>query len=209
MGQLTDTLRATMRDLAQPDARFYRGLQQELGDPIPPAELLEGNAHASREELERLSMAALWSLCKARGIKGLSKGPVPKKVEALLSHPEGPTLRSALPLKATKGSKGGATGGKAMAKAGATELQALEQRLVRVEQLVLLIAQQVGVSPEAIERLLPPTTGVPYSLFANAEWPVRCGAPHRELVRMQHSSVLAAVCPLAHPAATWQIKPCN
>jgi len=90
--------------------------------------------------------------------KGLSKGPVPKQVEALLSHPDGPPLRSALPVKATKGSKGGATSGKAMAKAGATELQALEQRLDRLEQLVLLIAEQVGVSPEAIERLLPPAS---------------------------------------------------
>ena len=62
MGQLTDTLRATMRDLAQSDARLYRGLQQELGDTKP----------ASRKELEGLSVAALWSLCKARGIKGLS-----------------------------------------------------------------------------------------------------------------------------------------
>jgi hypothetical protein len=45
-----------------------------------------------------------------------------------------------------------ATGGKA----GTAELQALEQRLVRLEQLVLLIAQQVGVPPDAITRLLPP-----------------------------------------------------
>jgi len=35
MGQLTDILRATMRDLAQSDARLYRGLQQELGDTKP------------------------------------------------------------------------------------------------------------------------------------------------------------------------------
>ena len=41
-------------------------------------------------------------------------------------------------------------------KAGTAELQALEQRLVRLEQLVLLIAQQVGVPPDAITRLLPP-----------------------------------------------------
>jgi hypothetical protein len=46
----------------------------------------------------------------------------------------------------------GATGGKA----GTAELQALEQRLVRLEQLVLLIAQQVGVPQDAITRLLPP-----------------------------------------------------
>ena len=160
MGQLTDTLRATLRDLAQSDARLYRGLQEELGDTrpatSPAAALLEGDAPASREELERLSVKVLWELCKQRGIKGLSKGPVPKQVDALLSHPDGPPLRSTLPIKATKGSKGGAPGGTGTAKAGATELQAMEQRLVRLEQLVLLIAQQVGVPPDAITRLLPP-----------------------------------------------------
>ena len=163
MGQLTDTLRATLRDLAQSDARLYRGLQHELGDPTratnPPAALLEGDTPASREELEGLSVAALWSLCKARGIKGLSKGPVPKQVDALLSHPDGPPLRSSLPVKATKA---GATGGRVTAKAGGAELQALAQRLDRLEQLVLLIAQQVGVPPAAIAPLatpasLPPT----------------------------------------------------
>jgi hypothetical protein len=161
MGQLTDTLRATLRDLAQSDARLYRGLQQELGEPAPPtnapAALLDGDPPASREELECLSIKVLWELCKQRGITGLSKGPVPKQVDALLSHPDGPPLRSALPVKATKGNKGAATG-----KAGAAELQALEQRLDRLEQLVLLIAQQVGVPPAAIAQLatpasLPPT----------------------------------------------------
>jgi hypothetical protein len=151
MGQLTDTLRATLRDLAQSDARLYRGLQQELGEPAPPANapaaVLEGDAPASREELERLSIKVLWELCKQRGITGLSKGPVPKQVDALLSHPDGPPLRSALPFKATK---------------GGAELQALEQRFDRLEQLVLLIAQQVGVPPAAIARSarpasLPPT----------------------------------------------------
>jgi hypothetical protein len=160
MGQLTDTLRATLRDLAQSDARLYRGLQEELADTRPATEpaaaLFEGDAPASREELERLSVKALWELCKQRGITGLSKGPVPKQVDALLSHPDGPPLRSTLPIKATKGSKGGAPGGKGTAKAGPTELQALEQRLDRMEQLVLLIAQQVGVPPDAITRLLPP-----------------------------------------------------
>ena len=160
MGQLTDTLRATLRDLAQSDARLYRGLQQELGEPAPPANapaaVLEGDAPASREELERLSIKVLWELCKQRGITGLSKGPVPKQVDALLSHPDGPPLRSALPVKATKGSKSTAGTAKTAPKAGTAELQALEQRLVRMEHLVLLIAQQVGVPPEAIERLLPP-----------------------------------------------------
>ena len=160
MGQLTDTLRATLRDLAQSDARLYRGLQDELGDTgstsHQSAARLTGDAPASREELERLSVAALWSLCKAHGIKGLSKGPAAQQVEALLTHPDGPPLRSALPSKATKGSRSTAGVGKTAPKAGTAELQALEQRLVRLEQLVLLIAQQVGVPPEPIAQLVAP-----------------------------------------------------
>ena len=166
MGQLTDTLRATLRDLAQSDARLYRGLQEELGDikpaSNPPAALLASDAPASREELERLSIKVLWELCKGRGIKGLSKGPAAKQVDALLSHPDGPPLRNALPSKATKGSKSTAGSGKTAPKAGTAELHSLEQRLDRLEQLVLLIANQVGVPPEAIAKLttpaaLPPT----------------------------------------------------
>jgi hypothetical protein len=153
MGQLTDTLRATLRDLAQSDARLYRGLHEELGDIKPalnqPTGLLGGDAPASREELEQLSIKVLWELCKGRGIKGLSKGPAAKQVDALLSHPDGPPLRSALPSKASKS-------GKSAPKAGTAELHSLEQRLDRLEQLVLLIAHQVGVPPEAIGRLLPP-----------------------------------------------------
>ena len=45
-----------------------------------------------------------------------------------------------------------------MAKAGAAELQALEQRLDRLEQLVLLIAKQVGVSPAALAQLATPAS---------------------------------------------------
>ena len=134
MGQLTDTLRVTLRDLAQSDARLYRGLQEELADTRPAtspvAELLDGDAPASREELERLSVKALWELCKQRGITGLSKGPAAKQVDALLSHPDGPPPRSAMPSKASKG-------GKTAPKAGTAELHSLEQRLDRLEQLVL------------------------------------------------------------------------
>ena len=77
MGQIADTLRATLRDLAQSDARLYRGLQEELAEPTPsqPAALLEGEDWASRADLEQLSIKVLWGLCKERGIKGLSTGP--------------------------------------------------------------------------------------------------------------------------------------
>jgi hypothetical protein len=160
MGQIADSLRATLRELAQSDARLYRGLQQELSTetslPRQTNPMLLGEARATREDLEGLSIKVLWTLCKARGLTGLSKGPQEAQVEALLGHPEGPPLRSALPVKVTKGSKGGVTGDKAAAKAASNDVQALEQRLDRLEQLVLLIAQQVGVPHEAIARLLPP-----------------------------------------------------
>jgi hypothetical protein len=159
VGQIADTLRATLRDLAQSDARLYRGLQEELAEPTgsasPPAGLLEGEDWASRADLEQLSIKVLWGLCKERGIKGLSNGPKPQQIEALLSHPGGPPLRTALPLKASKAGK--ATGTLAASgKASGAALAQVEQRLDRLEQLVLLIAQQVGVPHEAIERLLPP-----------------------------------------------------
>lgn len=159
---------ATLRELAQSDARLYRGLEQELRDvPAEPAvapTLIEpaAEARASRSELEGLSMKVLWGLCKQRGIKGLSSGPKDLQVEALLTHPDGPPLRSALPLKAGRGGMAPAplaTGGKA----GGGQLQQIEQRLDRLEQLLVLIAQRVGVPPEAIDQLasapspLPPT----------------------------------------------------
>ena len=161
MGQLTDTLRATLRDLAQSDARLYRGLQQELGELQPTTEAaapqLTGDAPASREELEALSGKVLWELCKQRGIKGLSNGPKARQIEALLHHLDGPPLRSALPSKADKGAPGTTKAtGQTRARPGADDLQAMAQRLDRLEQLVLLIAQQVGVPPEAIAQLLVP-----------------------------------------------------
>jgi hypothetical protein len=163
MGQIADTLRATLRDLAQSDGRLYRGLQHELADGTPAAKvqppLLAGEDPVSREELERLSIKVLWGLCKERGIKGLSSGPKERQVEALLNHSDGPPLHSALPTNAPKCSKGsGKVSGTltATGKASALQLQHLEQRLDRLEQLVVLIAQQVGVPLQAIAQLLPP-----------------------------------------------------
>jgi len=159
MGQIADSLKATLRELAQSDVRLYRGLEQELRDvPAEPAvapTLIEpaAEARASRDDLEALSIKALWGLCKQRGIKRLSSGPKEKQVEALLNHPDGPPLRSALPLKAGKGGKAPgplATGGKA----GGGQLQQIEQRLDRLEQLLVLIAQRVGVPAQALEPLL-------------------------------------------------------
>lgn len=159
VGQIADTLRATLRDLAQSDARLYRGLQEELSSDATPAAstptaLLSGEERANRADLEPLSVKVLWGLCKERGIKGLSSGPKPQQIEALLNHPDGPPPRTALPIKASKGAK--ATG-----KVGGADLQQLEQRLDRLELLVLLIAQQVGVPPEAIAQRLAASSPPP------------------------------------------------
>jgi len=159
MGQITDTLRATLRELAQSDARLYRGLEQELRDvPTQPAAtptLIQPapEARASRAELESLSIKALWGLCKQRGIKGLSSGPKADQVEALLQHPDGPPVRSALPLKAGRGGKVSGPV-RAHGEASGAELQHLEQRLDRLEQLLVLIAQRVGVPAQAMAHLL-------------------------------------------------------
>ncbi|KEF42147.1 MAG: hypothetical protein ER33_07230 [Cyanobium sp. CACIAM 14] len=169
MGQLTDSLRATLRDLAQSDARLYRGLQEELGDPSAPQStpVLAGEARASREELKGQTRDVLLSFCRQRALPRVSGKTKDQLIELLLSHPEGPPLRSALPARAARGTKAVAGGGKARAQADAAELRALELhalelRLDRLEQLVRLIARQVGVPPEAIAQLattpeLPPT----------------------------------------------------
>jgi hypothetical protein len=44
MGAITDALRATLRDLAESDARLYRGLATELATPasqpaLPPGDI--------------------------------------------------------------------------------------------------------------------------------------------------------------------------
>lgn len=43
MGVITDTLRATLRDLAESDARLYRGLATELAHTPAPQPALPAN----------------------------------------------------------------------------------------------------------------------------------------------------------------------
>ncbi len=152
-------MRSALRQLAQADARLYRGLAEELGDETTaveePLALIqpEGGAPATEDQLLALKNDALQELCAQRGIKVAKRARKGVMVGLLLADPNGPPPLSLLPPPKTKTpSAGKATG----AKTGTAELQALEQRLVRLEQLVLLIARQVGVPPEAIERLLPP-----------------------------------------------------
>ena len=161
MGEIADTMRSALRELAQADARLYRGLAEELGDGATaveePRALIqpEGGVPATEAQLLALKNDALQELCAQRGIKVPNRPRKDLMVGLLLADPNGPPPLSLLPPPKTKTPSGGkGTGG--TGKAGTAELQALEQRLVRLEQLVLLIAQQVGVAPEAIARLLPP-----------------------------------------------------
>jgi hypothetical protein len=161
MGEIADTMRSALRELAQADARLYRGLAEELGDGATaveePRALIqpEGGVPATEAQLLALKNDALQELCAHRGIKVPNRPRKDLMVGLLLADPNGPPPLSLLPPPKTKTPSGGkGTGG--TGKAGTAELQALEQRLVRLEQLVLLIAQQVGVPPDAITRLLPP-----------------------------------------------------
>lgn len=165
MGEIADALRANLRELAQADARLYRGLAEELGVASTvveePRALIqpEGGPTATAADLKGLKNDALQDLCARRGIKVAARAKKDVMVGLLLADPNGPPPLSLLPSpKATTPSGKKPPDGKA----GASELQSLEQRLDRLEQLVLLIAQQVGVSPEAITQLaappaLPPT----------------------------------------------------
>ena len=76
MGEIADTLRSTLRQLAQADARLYRGLAEELGDGATaveePRALIqpEGGAPATEAQLLALKNDALQELCAQRGHQG-------------------------------------------------------------------------------------------------------------------------------------------
>jgi hypothetical protein len=162
MGEIADTMRSALRELAQADARLYRGLAEELGDGVTaveePRALIqpEGGTPATEAQLLALKNDALQELCAQRGIKVPKRPRKDLMVGLLLADPNGPPPLSLLPPPKTKAPSGGKGSGSTGDKAGTAELRAMEQRLVRLEQLVLLIAQQVGVPPDAIARLLPP-----------------------------------------------------
>ena len=75
MGEIADTMRSALRQLAQADARLYRGLAEELGDGATtveePRALIqpEGGAPATEAQLLALKGDVLQELCAQRGIK--------------------------------------------------------------------------------------------------------------------------------------------
>lgn len=113
MGEIADTLRSTLRELAQADARLYRGLAEELGDGATtveePRALIqpEGGAPATEAQLLALKNDALQELCAQRGIKVPKRPKKDLMVGLLLADPNGPPPLSLLPLPKTKPTSSG------------------------------------------------------------------------------------------------------
>jgi hypothetical protein len=63
MGAIADTLRATLRDLAESDARLYRGLAQELAG-TPPTRRLKASPTAEITAAIRLLEANGYGVVK-------------------------------------------------------------------------------------------------------------------------------------------------
>jgi hypothetical protein len=132
MGEIADALRANLRELAQADARLYRGLAEELGVASTvveePRALIqpEGGPTATAADLKGLKNDALQDLCAKRGIKVAKRARKDVMVDLLLADPNGPPPLSLLPLPKTKPTSGGNGTGTKGGKARPTELQALE-----------------------------------------------------------------------------------
>lgn len=108
MGEIADTLRSTLRQLAQADARLYRGLAEELGDGATaveePRALIqpEGGVPTTEAQLLALKNDALQELCAQRGIKVPKRPRKDLMVGLLLADPNGPPPLSLLPPPKTK-----------------------------------------------------------------------------------------------------------
>ena len=119
MGEITEALRANLRELALSDARLMR--EVEAGSASAAVALDDG--------LDRMGLKELRALGKERGFKGLTR----HKKDELIA-----LLRGGVPAPA-------AAPGSAL-KASAPSLTALEERLERMEGLLQRIATRLEVS---------------------------------------------------------------
>jgi hypothetical protein len=130
MGQITDTLRKHLREIAHSDARSLRA----IGGTIQTGATKELRTEAaqdledlpSREHLRHLPKAQLYSMCKEKGLKRLSKARKDELIEALLRDGGSPPMP---PLSVTA-------------------------RLDRLEKVLRLIAREVGIPQEQLEEIL-------------------------------------------------------
>ena len=103
MGEIADTMRSALRELAQADARLYLGLAEELGDGATaveePRALIqpEGGVPATEAELLALKGPELQELCAQRGLKVAKRARKDVMVGLLLADSNGPPPLSLLP----------------------------------------------------------------------------------------------------------------
>lgn len=144
MGEITDALRAGLRELAQSDARLLR----EMDALIPPGGAVDGSNPAGvaviaqlDDGLERLSLKDLKDLCKQRRIKGITK----LKKDELIALLRGgaPPVPAVLPVAADRAA---AQPLPAADPAPSMPLSALETRLERMEGLLQRIASHLGLT---------------------------------------------------------------
>ena len=101
-------MRSALRELAQADARLYRGLAEELGDGTTaveePRALIqpEGGAPATEAQLLALKNDALQELCAQRGIKVPNRPRKDLMVGLLLADPTARRLCPCCPLARPK-----------------------------------------------------------------------------------------------------------
>lgn len=129
MGQITEALRRHLRDIAHSDARSLRAIGEAIpSEPCvdqPRAETQDESDRPSTVDLHRLSKAELYSMCKQAGLRGLSKARKDELIEALLNTGSSPCTS---PLSVTA-------------------------RLERLEKILLLIAQEVGIPQEQLQQI--------------------------------------------------------
>jgi hypothetical protein len=134
MGKIAEALRANLRELAQTDARLLR----ELDGVLPSMAQLEPKfAGELTEGLESLGVKELKALCKERGFKGytgLNKAALIQQLRGGEAPPAAKVVAKAAVKPAAK------------TVAAPSGLPAIEARLVRMEAMLQLIAERVGVS---------------------------------------------------------------
>lgn len=142
MGEISDALRANLRELAQSDARLLRELDSLIPAGAAPAEGLPTASPTAPldDGLERLSLKDLKELAKQRRIKGISK----LKKDELIAQLRGAATAgpAALPVSG----RTMATSPPASAAVASGQPSALEARLERMEALLQRMAAHLGVS---------------------------------------------------------------
>ena len=142
MGEITDALRANLRELAHSDARLLRDLDTLVQAGSAPAEGLPTASPSAQldDGLERLSLKDLKGLAKQRRIKGISK----LKKDELIAQLRGSSSASQAALPSS--GRTTATPLQANAAVASGQLNAIESRLERMEGLLQRMAAHLGVS---------------------------------------------------------------